>query len=223
MLSFKNEFEREDSYQQTVNEELFAPLPWEFPRLTLSDYKTFIKHHSDDTYITDILSNMEYRCLHWLHAYGIEIFLKQDLFFHQILFLLAFVPDTKLDEYINFTPSHSLTISNTKIARYYEDIQRIISLPTIDCFLHFENADKHFMIINITNLISLSNYPCWLLFTMYHLSNKQLQAAKNLYITLVLRKRYHKQKDNDSFPNEILDLLQGDISIVDDLYAYCNQ
>ena len=222
LLSIADDFEYEDSYQQIVKEELYAPLPWELPLHTLSDYESFSTHRSDSTYLTDALSNITDGLLLWLHAYCTEFFLTQDPFFHQTLFLLAFVSDTTLDEYIHFIPSHSLTVPNTRIKGYYEDIQRINCLPSIDCFFKFETDVKNFAFNNLIRIFSSETIPNWLLFTMYHLTNKQLQATKNLYITLVLRKRYHKQKDNDSFPSEILDLLMKAVPNIHSIYKLCN-
>lgn len=221
-FSITDDYEYEDSYKQILKEELYAPLPWELPRHTMSHYESFSTNRSDSTYLTDALSNIPDGLLLWLHAYCTNAFLTQDPFFHQILFLLAFVSDTTLDEYIHFIPSYSLTVPNTRIRGYYEDIQRINCLPSIDCFFKFETDINNFVFNNLIRIFSSETIPNWLLFTMYYLTDKQLQAAKNLYITLVLRKRYHKQKDNDSFPAEIIDLLRKTLPNIDSIYELCN-
>lgn len=206
---------------QNFLDDLCTPLPWEVPQHTLDDYLIFSENKNTDNHIANALTNLSDGLLLWINAYR-EEFVNQDLFFHQILFLLTFVSETALDEYMHFTPSHSLTIPETKIMDYYHDIQQVNSIPSIDIFYNFDNTSKQQYTIQSIHQLLSTDIPDWLFFAICHLSNKQLLAAKNLYITLALRKRYHKQKDNDSFPSELLDLLKKDISDIENICKHCN-
>lgn len=105
---------------------------------------------------------------------------------------------------------------------YYHDIQQVNSIPSIDIFYSFDITGKKQDTIQAIHQLLSTDIPDWLCFAICHLSNEQLLAAKNLYITFALRKRYHKQKDNDSFPSELLDLLKKDISDIENIYEHCN-
>lgn len=218
---YGNEFT--DPYITDALAEIYSPLPWEEPKNTLDSYSFFEKNISDEDYIHKKIANLSDGLLLWLHAHGREGFLSQDAFFLHTLFLLSFTSEEKQKECISFTPNHSLILPEGQVSKYYKDLLHILSLPSIDWFFRFDNTEtRKYAIESIQNNI-VNKLPIWLRFTLCNLSDKQLLAAKSLYITLVLRKRYHKQKDNNSFPSELLELLQDEVSDIETLYNICKK
>ena len=222
-ISSNYDFNMEDDYYNLVLSELYAPMPCELP-LPTRIYESFNRLLLDGKKIAEIQPYLSDELLIWLNMYLNVYCSSQDLYFHQILFLLSFASEDALDSYVDFVPSHNLSISSSEIAGYYTDIKHILELPLIDDSspiennnlreLHHEELIKSYMHLNLPN---------WLLFTLCHLTNKQLMTAKYLYITLVLRKRYHPQKDNDSFPSDVLELLRKEIPDIDSLYDICSE
>lgn len=217
-----NEYDMEYDYSQSIIEELYAPMPQELPQITMYNYERFNHLLSKGSNLTDALPHLSVELLIWLNMYFNGYYKSQDLYFHQLLFLLSFVSENTLDEYMNYVPTHSLHLPSSSISGYYTDIKRILEIPLISTFALSSDiylTEFHLEYLNRTYLSF--NHPRWLLFTLCHLTNKQIQTAKYLYITLMLRKRYHLQKDNDSFPNEIYELLRKDIPYIDELYNIC--
>lgn len=223
-FSSKDDFDMEDDYYNSILSELYAPMPWELPKHTLSSFEAFNHLMSEGKNLPEAQPFMTDELIIWLNTYLNEYYGSQDLYFHQILFLLSFASEKALACYVDFIPSHNLSISSSDIAKYYADIRHILELPLIADNSPIETINlRQFHHEELIKTYMNLNLPNWLLFTLCHLTNKQLQTAKYLYITLVLRKRYHHQKDNDSFPSDVLELLHKEIPDIDSLYNICSK
>lgn len=217
-----DDFSNLDDYCQSVRDDLYAPMPYELPRLSFGNYITFNKVLSEGKTLLDAQPSMSYAQIIWLSNYCSEDYSFKDTCFHQLLFLLSFVSETTLDKYMNYVPSYNLNIPAKKIAEYYSEIKSIIDFPLIPEFLSNDSDSlKDLHIRCIKNFFTTTAVPSWIQFTLSHLCNKQIQTAKYLYLTLILRKRYHSQKDNDSFPPELLTIFSKDVTNLKTLLGIC--
>ena len=220
----KDDIDAQDDYYEAVLAELYAPMPWELPMHSLSSFEVFNHLISEVKNLTEVHPFMCDELIVWLNMYLNEYYGSHDLYFHQILFLLSFASENALDGYVDFIPSHNLSISSSDIVGYYADIKHILEFPLITDNSPIENSNLRKLHHDELNKTCMSlSLPNWLLFTLCHLTNKQMLTAKYLYITLVLRKRYHRQKDNDSFPSGVLELLRKEIPNIDSLYDICSK
>lgn len=218
-----NDYDMKDDYSQSIIAELYAPMPRELPHITMSNYERFNHILSKGHKLTDALPHLSVELLIWLNMYFSGYYKSQDLYFHQLLFFLSFVSEDTLNEYLNYVPPHNLNILSAATSGYYTDIKHILEIPSISDFsLNIDICLTEFHLEYLNRTYMSFRHPRWLLFTLCHLTNKQMQTAKYLYVSLVLRKRYHPQKNNDSFPAEIIELLRLNVPDVDELCDICS-
>lgn len=206
--------------QQMLIAELYEPDICELPHCSKESFDIFFTVLSlKKINFSECISVISNELLSWVRTYLWKYYNIQDNYFHRILFLLCFVSDNNLDKYINYIPAHNLNIASSNIDNYYSEIRRLLELPPInDDISYLDTPERESNLNNLNEAYESNKYPKWLLYALCHLTNKQLLASKYLYITFVLRKRYHKQKDNDSFPDELSKLFQEDIEDFSYLY-----
>ena len=220
-LDTNNEFE-DDAYKSAI-EELYAPSPWELPQKSKQDYENFIVNYSEPLKRKQLLYQLPDSHISWINAYGRDYLFQQDKYFLQLLFLLLFVSEDSLDKYIYFIPEYTINIPKIHASSYYSSIQKLLQLPSIDDFYNLPNNQDRATSIEFLNYRIFTQASPWLYFTLLNLSNKILDAAKNLYCSIFIRHRYRLKREDTSFPTDALKLVlnENENYLIAEIHNYC--
>lgn len=219
---FEYDIELEDSAYKSAIEDIYTSMSCDFPYKNLEEYRAFEENASNLEFTGQLLSNLPDSTLLWINAHARCIFSAQDKYFLQLIFLLLFVPSNSLGQYTNYISPFTLNIPKGLANNYYKDVQRILMIPPIEGLYNYDEPENRTFAIFIINNIYFTNIATWLKFALCNISEKVLDAAKNLYYMIFIRHRYcHQEGEDSSFPTEIINLIKKDNPDIEKIYKLC--
>lgn len=194
-----------------------------FPAKEYSEYIEFTQQAKDISYLKRLLKEQGEAVLSWICkcTYYEEgyAFIK-DKYFWELLFLLLFISKDNLQQYIEFIPEQTINIPKCNAAKYYQHVQKILEIPPVEYYKipFYENVDQ--LLKHVCDNI-IPKFPVWKQYVLCNMSFELLDAAKNLYYMIFLRHRYSKEREDNSFPQEIFKLLEKENKDIEKIYKYC--